>query len=122
MQSNPEANITFSSGLIHHILPNLLELTYSMLLSVLPVPIDNSTMSSFGNNLLALAYAQAAGLLANTPPSINSLSLANFQTFWCEVRCSSCCSSECIFQLNVFFFPTFEEKFTTIVDVITGEQ
>ncbi|CQD12022.1 Uncharacterised protein [Wolbachia endosymbiont wPip_Mol of Culex molestus] len=59
----------------HPILPNFLELAYFILLSVLPVPIDSSIISSFGNNLLALAYAQAAGLLANTPPSINTLSV-----------------------------------------------
>lgn len=37
------------------------------------MPIDTSTISSLGKSFLLFAYAQAAGLLANTPPSTNTL-------------------------------------------------
>jgi hypothetical protein len=63
----------FINGLIYPIFPNLFEL--SMLLVDLPVPIERRTISSLGNNFLLFAYAQAEGLLANTPPSISTLSM-----------------------------------------------
>ncbi|MBA8755710.1 hypothetical protein HCR15_00800 [Wolbachia pipientis] len=52
------------------IFPNFL---YLIRLDSRPVPIDTSTISSLGKSFLLFAYAQAAGLLANTPSSTNTL-------------------------------------------------